>query len=113
MEVERSERVSGEMGEWITGHADIKKISFTGSTPVGRILFKQSAQSLKKLSLELGGNAPFIVLDDADLDAAIEGLITSKFRNAGQTCVCTNRVFIHRSIESAFAEKLAKHVEEL
>lgn len=103
----------GEMGDWITSHPDIKKISFTGSTPVGRILFKQSADTLKKLSLELGGNAPFIVFDDADLDAATEGLMASKFRNAGQTCVCTNRVFVHRSIENAFADKLAKRVQDL
>lgn len=102
-----------EMGSYLTAHPDIKKISFTGSTPVGRALYSQSARTLKKLSLELGGNAPFIVFEDADLDAAVDGLMASKFRNAGQTCVCTNRVFVHREIEDAFATKLVDRVRAL
>jgi succinate-semialdehyde dehydrogenase / glutarate-semialdehyde dehydrogenase len=74
--------------------ADVRKITFTGSTEVGRLLMKQSSSTVKKLSLELGGNAPFIVFDDADLDAAVEGAIISKYRNAGQTCVCANRLYV-------------------
>ena len=85
----------------------VRKISFTGSTPVGRILMSQSASTIKKLSLELGGLAPFIVFDDADLDAAVEGAIASKYRNAGQTCVCTNRFYVHAKIYDAFVEKLS------
>ena len=84
----------------------VRKVSFTGSTEVGRILLKQSADTVKKLSLELGGNAPFIVFDDANLDAAVDGAILSKFRNAGQTCVCANRFYVQDGIYDAFAEKL-------
>lgn len=102
-----------EMGAWITQDPYIAKISFTGSTPVGRKLFELSAPTLKKLSLELGGNAPFIIFDDADLDAAIDGVMASKFRNAGQTCICTNRVFVHASIEEAFANMLTERVAQL
>jgi len=102
-----------EMGTWITQDPNIAKISFTGSTPVGRTLFEMSAPTLKKLSLELGGNAPFIIFDDADLDAAIDGVMASKFRNAGQTCICTNRVFVHASIEETFAEMLTQRVAQL
>ena len=76
----------------MTSNPDVRKVTFTGSTEVGRLLMKQSAGTIKKLSLELGGNAPFIVFDDADLDAAVEGAIISKYRNAGQTCVCANRL---------------------
>ena len=86
--------VSGDavaIGETLTSSSVVRKLSFTGSTRVGKLLAKQSADTLKKLSLELGGNAPFIVFDDADLDAAVEGAIASKFRNTGQTCVCVNR----------------------
>ena len=101
------------MGNYLTAHKTVKKISFTGSTPVGRMLYAQSAPSLKKLSLELGGNAPFIVFEDADLDAAIEGLMASKFRNAGQTCICTNRVFVHQNAQEQFAERLVGRVEQL
>jgi succinate-semialdehyde dehydrogenase/glutarate-semialdehyde dehydrogenase len=82
---------SKEIGGEMTSNSDVRKVTFTGSTEVGRLLMKQSASTVKKLSLELGGNAPFIVFDDADLDAAVEGAIISKYRNAGQTCVCTNR----------------------
>ena len=81
-----------EIGGEMTSNPDVRKITFTGSTEVGRLLMKQSADTIKKLSLELGGNAPFIVFDDADLDAAVEGAIISKYRNAGQTCVCANRL---------------------
>ena len=89
------------------------KITFTGSTGVGRWLMKEAADSIKRLSLELGGNAPFIVFDDADLDAAVEGAMISKFRNAGQTCVCANRIYVQESVVEAFAEKLADKVRGL
>ena len=91
----------------------VRKISFTGSTPVGQHLARRSADTLKKLSLELGGNAPFIVFDDADLDAAVEGLMAAKFRNGGQTCVSPNRVFVHERLHDAFADKLAGRVGAL
>jgi succinate-semialdehyde dehydrogenase/glutarate-semialdehyde dehydrogenase len=91
----------------------VRKISFTGSTPVGKHLARESAPTLKKLSLELGGNAPFIVFDDADIDAAVEGLMVSKFRNGGQTCVCPNRVFVQAKVHDAFVEKLAARVGAL
>lgn len=90
----------------------VRKLTFTGSTQVGRILMQQSAPTIKKLSLELGGNAPFIVFEDADLDAAIDGAMASKYRNAGQTCVCTNRFYVHAKVYDAFTEKLAKAVEQ-
>ena len=91
----------------------VAKISFTGSTNVGRILMRQGAAQIKKLSLELGGNAPFIVFDDADLEAAVQGCIASKFRNAGQTCVCTNRVYAQSGIHDAFVARLAEAVAAL
>lgn len=91
----------------------VRKVSFTGSTEVGRILLRQSADTVKKLSLELGGNAPFIVFDDADLDAAVEGAMASKYRNAGQTCVCANRIYVQDGIYDAFAAKLADKVRAL
>ena len=91
----------------------VRKISFTGSTPVGKHLARRSADTLKKLSLELGGNAPFIVFDDADVDAAVEGLMAAKFRNGGQTCVCPNRVFVQRAVFDDFAQKLAARVAAL
>lgn len=91
----------------------VRKLSFTGSTGVGKLLMEQSAGTLKKLSLELGGNAPFIVFDDADIDAAVEGAIASKYRNAGQTCVCSNRFLVQAGVYDAFAEKLAARVEQL
>jgi len=93
--------------------ARVRKITFTGSTPVGKHLARESAATLKKLSLELGGNAPFIVFDDADLDAAVEGLMVSKFRNGGQTCVCPNRVYVHSTVHDRFVEKLASRVGAL
>ncbi|MFI5444806.1 NAD-dependent succinate-semialdehyde dehydrogenase [Polaromonas sp. UC242_47] len=91
----------------------VRKITFTGSTPVGKHLARRSADTLKKLSLELGGNAPFIVFEDADLDAAVDGLMAAKFRNGGQTCVCPNRVFVHTRVHDAFAAKLAERVAAL
>lgn len=90
----------------------VRKLTFTGSTQVGRILMQQSAPTIKKLSLELGGNAPFIIFDDADIDAAIEGAMASKYRNAGQTCVCTNRFYAHARIYDTFAQKLTQAVNE-
>lgn len=93
--------------------ARVRKISFTGSTPVGKHLARASASTLKKLSLELGGNAPFIVFDDADVDAAVEGLMVSKFRNGGQTCVCPNRVYVQSAVHDRFVEKLATRVGAL
>ncbi|MDB6177431.1 NAD-dependent succinate-semialdehyde dehydrogenase [Paracoccus sp. Z330] len=87
---------------------DIAKISFTGSTEVGRWLIRESADDIKKLSLELGGNAPFLVFEDADLDAAVEGAMIAKFRNSGQTCVCANRIYVHESLAEEFANRLAK-----
>jgi succinate-semialdehyde dehydrogenase/glutarate-semialdehyde dehydrogenase len=104
---------SGEMGAELTGNSSVRKLSFTGSTEVGKLLMEQCAGTVKKVSLELGGNAPFIVFDDADLDAAVEGAIASKYRNAGQTCVCANRMLVQDGIHDAFAEHFAKAVSEL
>jgi succinate-semialdehyde dehydrogenase / glutarate-semialdehyde dehydrogenase len=101
--------IGGEM----TSNADVRKITFTGSTEVGRLLMRQSADTIKKLSFELGGNAPLIVFDDADLDAAVEGAIISKFRNTGQTCVCANRLYVQDGVYDAFAEKLVAAVKKL
>lgn len=104
---------SREIGEeFCTNHA-VRKITFTGSTEVGRILLQQAGGQVKKVSMELGGNAPFIVFDDADLDAAIEGAMISKYRNNGQTCVCANRIYVQSGIYDAFAEKLKKATEQL
>jgi succinate-semialdehyde dehydrogenase/glutarate-semialdehyde dehydrogenase len=101
--------IGGEM----TSNPDVRKITFTGSTEVGRLLMRQSADTIKKISLELGGNAPLIVFDDADLDAAVEGTIISKFRNTGQTCVCANRVYVQDGVYDAFAAKLVTAVKAL
>ncbi|MDW6020159.1 NAD-dependent succinate-semialdehyde dehydrogenase [Mesorhizobium sp. BAC0120] len=101
------------IGKELCGNDKVRKISFTGSTEVGRILMRQSADQIKKLSLELGGNAPFIVFDDADIDAAVEGAMISKFRNAGQTCVCANRIYVQSTVYDAFAEKLTRRVASL
>lgn len=98
--------------EFCENHA-VRKITFTGSTQVGRILLRQAADQVKKCSMELGGNAPFIVFDDADLDAAVEGAMMCKFRNAGQTCVCANRIYVQSGVYDAFAEKLKAAVEAL
>jgi succinate-semialdehyde dehydrogenase/glutarate-semialdehyde dehydrogenase len=91
----------------------VRKITFTGSTPVGKHLAQRSAATLKKLSLELGGNAPFIVFDDADVDAAVEGLMVAKFSNGGQTCVCPNRIYVQAGVYDAFVDKLANRVSAL
>ena len=101
------------IGQEFCANPKVKKLSFTGSTRVGAILMRQAAEGIKKLSLELGGNAPFIVFDDADLDAAVEGALIAKYRNAGQTCVCANRIYVQRSVHDAFARKLAAAVEKL
>jgi succinate-semialdehyde dehydrogenase/glutarate-semialdehyde dehydrogenase len=101
------------IGGELTRSPVVRKLSFTGSTEVGRTLAAQCAPTLKKLSLELGGNAPFIVFDDADLDAAVQGVIASKYRNTGQTCVCTNRILVQASVRDAFADKLAAAVKAL
>src|SRR5215471_14397897 len=102
-----------EIGGELTSNPIVRKLSFTGSTEIGKLLMKQCAGTLKKLSLELGGNAPFIVFDDADLDAAVEGAMASKYRNTGQTCVCANRLLIQDSVYAAFAEKLSAAVKKL
>ena len=104
---------SAAIGQELTTNDKVRKITFTGSTEVGRILMRQGAESIKKMGLELGGNAPFIVFDDADLDAAAEGAIVSKYRNAGQTCVCANRLYVQAGVYDAFAEKLKEKVAEL
>ena len=101
------------IGGELTANPVVRKLSFTGSTEVGRLLMAQCAPTIKKLSLELGGNAPFIVFDDADLDAAVEGAMASKYRNTGQTCVCANRLLVQRGVYDRFAEKLAAAVAEL
>ncbi|GEK72453.1 MULTISPECIES: NAD-dependent succinate-semialdehyde dehydrogenase [Halomonas] len=102
-----------EIGEVLTTDPRVRKVSFTGSTPVGKRLLAQCAGTVKKASMELGGNAPFIVFDDADLDAAVEGAIASKFRNAGQTCVCTNRFLVQDGVYDAFIDRLAARMAEL
>lgn len=101
------------IGEEMTSNPIVKKISFTGSTRVGKILMKQCADTVKKMSLELGGNAPFIVFDDADIDAAVEGAMVSKYRNSGQTCVCANRFFVQANVYDEFSQKLAKKVADI
>ncbi|MGE0873279.1 MAG: NAD-dependent succinate-semialdehyde dehydrogenase [Burkholderiales bacterium] len=101
------------IGGELCANPTVRKISFTGSTEVGRLLMRQSADTVKRISLELGGNAPFIVFDDADIDAAVEGAMISKYRNSGQTCVCANRLFVHDKVYDAFAAKLAEKVKAL
>ncbi len=102
-------KIGGEM----TASPIVRKLTFTGSTEVGRTLMKQSADTIKKLSLELGGNAPFIVFDDADVDAAVEGAMISKYRNTGQTCVCANRLYVQRGVLKAFTDKLVAKVKAM
>ena len=104
---------AASIGQSLTSNSKVKKISFTGSTPVGKIVLKQSADQIKKVTLELGGNAPFIVFADADIDAAVSGCYDSKFRNGGQTCVCTNQIFLHESIHNEFIEKFATKVKSI
>ena len=104
---------AGEVGGELTGNPLVRKLSFTGSTEIGRQLMQECAKDIKKVSLELGGNAPFIVFDDADLDAAVEGALASKYRNAGQPCVCANRLYVQEGVYDAFAEKLKAAVAKL
>ena len=98
------------VGEELCTHPEVRKVSFTGSTPVGKILMRHAANNVARMSLELGGNAPFIVFDDADIDAAVEGALGSKFRNTGQTCVCANRLLVHAPVYDEFAAKLTARV---
>jgi succinate-semialdehyde dehydrogenase/glutarate-semialdehyde dehydrogenase len=102
-----------EIGGVLTGDARVRKLSFTGSTEIGKLLMAQCSKTMKKVSLELGGNAPFIVFDDADLDAAVAGAIASKYRNTGQTCVCANRLLVQKGVYEAFTEKLVAAVQKL
>jgi succinate-semialdehyde dehydrogenase/glutarate-semialdehyde dehydrogenase len=104
---------SAEVGKILTTHSAIAKFSFTGSTKIGKTLTAQCASTVKRVSMELGGNAPFIVFDDADIDAAVEGALASKFRNAGQTCVCSNRFIVHETVADEFVTKLAARVSSL
>lgn len=101
------------IGQVLTGDSRVRKVTFTGSTQVGKILYRQCADSVKKISLELGGNAPFIVFDDADLDAAIDGAMLCKFRNAGQTCVCANRILVQSGIHDRFVDVFAERVKAM
>ena len=102
-----------DIGMELTKNPKIKKISFTGSTEVGKILMEQSASTVKKLSMELGGHAPFIVFDDANIDEAVTGALQSKFRNSGQTCICTNRLFVHEKVYDSFLEKFTNEVKKI
>ncbi|MEN0040156.1 MAG: NAD-dependent succinate-semialdehyde dehydrogenase [Pseudomonadota bacterium] len=102
-----------KIGGAMCGSSDVRALTFTGSTPVGKILMRQCADTVKVMGLELGGNAPFIVFDDADIDKAVEGAMASKFRNAGQTCVCANRIYVQDAVYDEFAEKMAKKVADL
>ena len=104
---------AGEIGTELATNPLVRKLTFTGSTEVGRTLMQQSAATIKKVSMELGGNAPFIVFEDADLDAAVEGALVSKYRNAGQTCVCANRLYVHAKVYDAFAQKLVAAVQAM
>jgi succinate-semialdehyde dehydrogenase/glutarate-semialdehyde dehydrogenase len=97
----------------LTGNPVVRKLSFTGSTEIGRVLMRQCAEHIKKVSLELGGNAPFIVFEDANVDAAVQGAMIAKFRNNGQTCVCANRIYVHRAVYDEFAGKLAASVQAM
>ncbi|MBA4491478.1 NAD-dependent succinate-semialdehyde dehydrogenase [Paracoccus sp. S1E-3] len=102
-----------EIGAEMTANPIVRKITFTGSTGIGKLLMQQCAATMKRISLELGGNAPFLVFDDADLDAAVEGAMVSKFRNSGQTCVCTNRIYVQSGVHDVFVEKLAAAMQGL
>jgi succinate-semialdehyde dehydrogenase/glutarate-semialdehyde dehydrogenase len=104
---------TGEFSQTLQADDRLRKVSFTGSTPIGKRLVKQSADQLQRVSMELGGNAPFLVLEDADLDAAVTGAIQSKYRNTGQTCVCANRFIVHSKVYDAFTQKLIAAVQKL
>lgn len=101
---------TAEVGETLTMSSTVRKVSFTGSTNIGKLLMKQSSNTLKKLSFELGGNAPFIVFDDADIESAVNGAIASKFRSSGQTCVCANRIYVQKAVYDEFSSRLAEKV---
>ncbi|MEO9275494.1 NAD-dependent succinate-semialdehyde dehydrogenase [Marinomonas sp. 5E14-1] len=101
-----------QIGEQLTGHSLVKKVTFTGSTRVGKILMAQAAQTVKRTSMELGGNAPVLVFDDADIDKAVDGALAAKFRNAGQTCICTNRILVQSAVYEEFLSKFTKKVQE-
>ena len=105
--------LASEIGKELTENPIVKKISFTGSTEVGKILLKQSSTTVKKVSMELGGHAPFIVFDDANIDEAVAGVMMSKFRNSGQTCICANRIFVHEKVYDEFLEKFVKEVAKI
>jgi succinate-semialdehyde dehydrogenase/glutarate-semialdehyde dehydrogenase len=111
--VTTSREGSPEIGTELATNPTVRKLSFTGSTPVGKLLAQQCASTVKKISLELGGNAPFIVFDDANIDAAVQGAINSKFRNAGQTCVCANRILVQDGVFEEFSHKFKKAVSVL
>ena len=104
---------TAEIGAEITGHPLVRKVTFTGSTPVGKQLMAECAATVKRTSMELGGNAPFIVFDDANIDAAVQGAIISKYRNAGQTCVCSNRILVHEAVADQFTRKFTAAVKAL
>ncbi|MGA9659249.1 MAG: aldehyde dehydrogenase family protein, partial [Asticcacaulis sp.] len=104
---------AAEVGEAMTSDARVKKLSFTGSTPVGKMLYAACAPTMKKVSMELGGNAPFLIFDDADIDAAIEGVMASKYRNSGQTCVCANRILVQAGIYERFTKALVAKVKTM
>lgn len=104
---------SQAIGAQLTSHPQVRKLSFTGSTPVGRLLMGQCANTIKKVSLELGGNAPFIVFEDADIEAAVEGALIAKYRNAGQTCVCVNRFYVHDAVYAQFTKRFVERVREM
>ena len=104
---------ASEIGKELTSNPIVRKISFTGSTEVGKILLEQSASTVKKVSMELGGHAPFIVFDDADMDEAVAGALQSKFRNSGQTCICSNRIFVHENIYDEFLAKFTNEVSKI
>ena len=104
---------ASEIGGAMCSSTDVRALTFTGSTPIGKILMKQCADTVKKVGMELGGNAPFIVFDDADIDAAVAGAIVSKFRNAGQTCVCANRIYVQNKVYDEFAKKLAAQITKM
>lgn len=101
------------IGSVLTSHPAVRLVGFTGSTPTGKLLMRQAASTVKRVALELGGNAPFIVFDDADVDAAVEGAMASKFRNSGQTCVCTNRIYVQSAVHDVFVAKLTERVKQL
>ena len=105
--------VTREIGAEMTSNPTVRKLSFTGSTQVGKLLIEQCAATVKRTSMELGGNAPFIVFDDADIDSAVQGAMTSKYRNAGQTCVCTNRILVHENVYDEFVQKLVAATADL